>query len=158
LLMPKYGPDHLSYEELLWGLPLTKIEALNNASEQDVASAVRAALRDGEDRQFDTFGPIPNGVLGITYASRRREARIGRAVNLLGAAPLAPHVRQALFEWLAHQGGATLDRSATDSAGRRGTSVTFERIFDQVVPARTVTTNQLVDEAHEAGEEFVDET
>jgi hypothetical protein len=132
-----------------WGATAHELDAVNDSADR------RAAIEHLLDtpNPFDTSSHLGVvGTYGTTEASNREDARIARAIKLLGAAPLSPEVRHDLFDWLAGRPIAKLGGDATDHLGRRGTLVTFERVWDKHVPAHLVTIDQLRDEfAHQNG-------
>jgi hypothetical protein len=149
---PRIGPDYVDTPHWQsWSLTMEDVDQLNDTPRAEVRARVERLLDERVGDELDMYGPIPTGVLGETRETQRREAKILLAVRILGAAPLAPHVRAATFEWLAEQPGARLDGEAEDVIGRRGTSVRFEWIHDRRVPAYTTSTDELVDDARAAG-------
>lgn len=142
-----YGPKVSAGQ--MWGTTIDEIEALpTGGPELDVAIGRLIASRSTE---LEPFGPMPTGAFGITVASEARERGIERAIRLLGAAPLPPAARRAVFRWLADQPDAHLDGTVTDQAGREGTSITFESVYSKDVAERLVTARQLAHEARSAG-------
>ena len=111
--------------------------------------AVRRLIEVGDPGEG--YGVLPTGARGETVDSRSREAHIDRAIRMLGSAPLSEQGRRAVIQWLVTQPGAQVHRGSVDRSGRRGTSVTFSRVFDRAVAARTITAADLVAGARAAG-------
>jgi hypothetical protein len=123
---------------------IEQLDALNGAGDVDSATA-RAVHDDPFGAHIDAYDGF-----GISAETARREAGMQRAIDLLGTKPLSPRVREALFAWIARQPGGTITKD-TDPLGRSGTRVTFETVFDETVPARTITVQDLVDLARARG-------
>jgi hypothetical protein len=127
-----------------WGDTLTRLSALDGLKGA-AADAAILKLLDGDPVDNSMNEAFPTiGQMGITKESRAEERRVTRAVELLGTAPHAPEARRALFQWIAGRPNAHLDGSVRDGLGRRGTRVTFETRYDEPVPARTMTIDDLV--------------
>lgn len=127
-----------------WSVTYEDVAAINDASSAAFDAEVRRLL----DSPTEGFGGgmQPMGMFGVTKAQVQEEERIVRAVELLGAAPLSPTARRALFTWLSKRPLAKLGGAATDESGRRGTRVTFERISKRTVPSHTVTQEEMREE------------
>lgn len=127
-----------------WGDTYDNVAALDELHGEELDSALLRLL-DGNPRKALNESPEEGttGTFGLTPELIQKERRIRRAVQLLGTAPLAPQARQAMYEWLAEQDGAQVDVDATDELDRPGTRVTFERVYDEAIPARTVTLDDL---------------
>jgi hypothetical protein len=135
------------FQQRSWHATIEQVDAVNDSNDRDRAAAIDTLL----DEQPDGFANAGSesgrpGQYGITVESRNEDQRIVRAIELLGSAPLSPAVRHDLFEWLSNRPTAKLEGADTDALGRSGTRVTFERVFDEVVPAHTVTLEQLRDQ------------
>lgn len=128
-----------------WRATIGEVDAVNFATADERRTAVEQLLDTVADGYSDAL-PGQVGLFGVTTESKRNEARVGRAIKLLGSAPLSPEVRQELFTWLSEQGSATLEGDATDALGRSGVRVTFERIWRETLPARTITLDELRDD------------
>lgn len=127
-----------------WGDTLARFSALDGLDGEAADDAILELLdTDPVDNTMNEAFPTV-GQMGITTKSRAEERRIARAVELLGSAPLAPQARRAIFQWLAGRPNAHLDGAVRDGMGRRGTRVTFETRYDEPVPARTMTIDDLV--------------
>ncbi|MCW2972193.1 MAG: hypothetical protein JWN72_466 [Thermoleophilia bacterium] len=148
------SPDEMT--RIAWGASIEEIEALP-ASGPSLDAAIVELIND-DSGQLAMFGPVPTGSNGVTVATRRSEAGIEHATQLLGGAPLPPAARRAIYRWLAAQPGAHLDGPVTDELGRRGTSITFTRVHAKDVPARDVTAQQLIEAARAAGTDLPDTT
>ncbi|MCW2949497.1 MAG: hypothetical protein JWN41_510 [Thermoleophilia bacterium] len=88
---------------------------------------------------------------GITRDQVRHEAQVEQATYLLGAAPLPPAARRAVFKWLASATGAHLEGITADHLGRRGTTVSFTANYKMDTAARKMTDQQLIDQLVERG-------
>ncbi len=137
-------------QQRVWAATMQQIDAVNNASDEQRPAAI-ARLLDQEAKEFGNAGSFGRpGQYGVTKRTQKEDSRIVRAIELLGSAPLSPAVRQDLFTWLSNRPIAKLDGTNTDVSGRTGTRVTFERIYDEVVPAHTVTVDDLRDQVEQA--------
>jgi hypothetical protein len=135
------------FQRDIWGAPGDVIDDLNESHGDKLERLLDPVLRSMPDGEIAVVGPIAQGDYEETTAWFQSQVEVQNAVKLLGRAPLAPHVRRALFERLAAQDHATIEHSVTDRRGRTGTRVTFEWQFDETVPAYTVTREQLRQDA-----------
>lgn len=134
-----------------WGATYQQIAALPDGRGPALDDAVARLLVDDAWGGSAMYQGLPTGADGETVATRAHEQRIDRAMRMLASAPLNRAQRAAILNWMARQPGARLTKQAKDRDGRRGSAISFRRIFDQRMPARTVSATQLVDEARAAG-------
>jgi hypothetical protein len=148
------GSDAERFQTMAWGSTIEHFDRLND---------LRGAGLQAELLRLIDLGPVPNQseyeLGGDTYGASRQvilnEERIARAVHLLGAAPLAPHVRAAIFEWLSTQEPGSIRADAEDVLGRRGTRVTFKAEHERVVPGRRWTIDEIVAAAKGKGQPVI---
>jgi hypothetical protein len=142
-----YSPEHRI--QMLWGMTVAELDALDAASDRELPARVSELIeRAAQQRRTNE---IPGNRFGVTVRQLERELQIETAVSLLGQAPIAPRARREIFEWLAGQPGARLERNAIDGIGRTGARITFARAWRDDVPARTVTAGELLQESRDAG-------
>lgn len=134
-----------------WSITAKRIDELPDEGGAAMDAAIAELLDEHLDESPMRSNRIPSGAWGMTVEQNDREERIQFAVNILAAAPLPPEARRSLFRWLAKQPGGTFAPNATDAIGRPGIKITFTNRFEETVPARTVTVQQLVDEAIAGG-------
>jgi hypothetical protein len=117
-----------------WGATLDEVAALPEQAGNDLDAAV-AALIASSAEQAPGFA-----VAGRPAALQEAVAaqyEVDAAIRLLGAAPLSPAARQAVFTWLSEVPGATVEGDVRDHEGRRGTAVTFTgNATEQADPTR----------------------
>jgi len=148
------GTTAEKFQTMAWGNTITHFDRLN---------ALKGEKLQTELLQLIAKGPVPGQseyeLGGDTYGASREviatEERVARAVRLLGAAPLAPHVRSAIFEWLAKQDPENVSVDAKDVMGRRGTRVTFKAQHERLVPGHTWTINEIVAAAKGKGQPVI---
>ncbi|MCB0879037.1 MAG: hypothetical protein KDC46_08665 [Thermoleophilia bacterium] len=134
-----------------WSLTAGQIDQLPDEGGAVMDEAIQALLDELLDESPMRTNRIPTGAWGITADQLDREDQIEFAANILASAPLPPEARRSLFRWLAMQPGATLERDAVDALDRPGVRITFEHKFKKNLPARTVTIQQLLDDAIAGG-------
>lgn len=134
----------------LWGATGAEIARLP-ASGPALDRAVRDIVADPSRSPFFTGHHVPTPAWGMTATTLQHELEVQAAIHVLGAAPLPKPARLAVFRGLLAQRGAHVTTRATDRAGRHGTLVSFDTVFDRQVPARTVTRTQLLEESRAAG-------
>lgn len=135
------------FQRDLWGAPLHELDQVNSAEGDQLDRLLDPMLGTKPDGEISIVGPLAQGDYDETAAWFAAQIEVQRAVKLLANAPLAPHVRTALFQRLARQDHVKLERNAKDKLGRSGTRITFEWILDEHVPAFTVTKEQLRQDA-----------
>lgn len=148
------GTDAERFQTMAWGNTIAHFDRLNELKGEQLQA---------ELLQLIAKGPVPGQseyeLGGDTYGASREviatEERIARAVRLLGSAPLAPHVRAAIFEWLSAQKPESVQNDATDVLGRRGTRVTFKAEHERVVPGHTWTIDEIVKAAKGKGQPVI---
>jgi hypothetical protein len=148
------GSDAEKFQSMAWGNTIAHFDRLNSLEGDQ--------LQD-ELLQLIASGPVPGQseyeLGGDTYGASREviatEERITRAVRLLGSAPLAPHVRAAIFRWLSEQQPDSIQADAEDVLGRRGTRVTFTAEHERVVPGHTWTIEEIVAAAKGKGQPVI---
>lgn len=139
------GNPEMSFREFnqrrRWGVTYEAVAAVNAATPDELDAAIVELI----DTPNEGFGGTlaPQRQYGVGSEQVQEEERIQRAVELLGAAPLSPSARRALFDWLAARPMAKLIGDATDEMGRHGTRVTLERVNSRTVPSHTVTQAQM---------------
>ncbi|MCW2920504.1 MAG: hypothetical protein JWL76_378 [Thermoleophilia bacterium] len=134
-----------------WGLTIDQVESLPTVESVKLDRALQDLLDDFIADPSARLGRIPTGAFGSTAESIDHEERIEHVVKLLGGAPLSPAARKSLYRWLAMQPDATVTREVRDAMGREGVRVEFRSNFEQEIPARQVTVQQLIDNAQRAG-------
>jgi hypothetical protein len=142
------------FQTMAWGNTIAHFDRLN---------ALQGDQLQTELLQLIAKGPVPGQseyeLGGDTYGASPEiiatEERIARAVRLLGAAPLAPHVRAAIFDWLSAQEPHSIQNNAEDVLGRRGIRVTFKTEHERVVPGHTWTIDEIVAAAKGKGQPVI---
>lgn len=134
-----------------WSLTADQIDRLPTEGGATMDRAIQELLDDLVDQSLTRTNRIPTGVWGITADQLNREDQIEFAATILASAPVPPEARRSLFRWLAMQPGATLERDAVDALDRPGVRIKFEHKFKKNFPARTVTIQQLIDDAIAGG-------
>lgn len=146
--IPRAGlSDGQRFQRDRWGAPFDVLERLNSAQPSELGPLLDPVLSEVPDGEMSIIGPLAQGDYDETRAWFAAQVEVLQAVRLLGNAPIAPRVRQALFQRLADQAHARLERNVRDEAGRPGTRVTFEWTLDEQVPAFHVTLADLRDDA-----------
>jgi hypothetical protein len=122
---------------------MTVIDSLNSTHGSKLDSQLDPVLGETPDNEIGISGPLTTGPYHETRKWFAAQIEVQRAVKLLGKAPLAPHVRAALFDRLSEESHVTAVGPARDRRGRAGTRITFEWMLDESIPKFTVTSEEL---------------
>lgn len=148
------GTTAEKFQTMAWGNTMAHFDRLNDLEGAKLRTELLQLIAEGPvpgqteyELGGDTYGATPEVIA--------TEARIERAVRLLGAAPLAPHVRSAIFTWLSTQDPEAIETNARDVLGRRGTRVTFKAEHERAVPGRTWSIDEIVAAAKGKGQPVI---
>lgn len=140
-----------------WGNPMNTFDGVNDLPADELTDTAIEALLHNAPRGSTPgeFEYEAGDTYGVSAEQITTETRIARAVRLLGAAPLSPTVRAAIFRWLSNQKAAVVDTNAKDIMGRKGTRVTFLEDHKRDVPARTWTIEEITKNATGDGQPVI---